>query len=421
MATPWDRIIDEEYKAWLQNRQIDAHEYNGATLCDRSGLRTQFERQQQEQQQHGVPLDDVLEFVRKQMREVETLVFSKVKSDVYREVIHDLGMKLTGTEWSVRPTDLPDMDGFTWLTSREDSQENRSRYMSYLGENIRWAEGFVITDCHEYKDLLSVPELDGKHKTSGNIDVVLTARKEAENETIRQNIRAGIELKKDTNAGDHEYQVVLQHLAASSLNPDQSVLTVMTDLNERWIFYWFGSQRGILYKCILRNGNEAKFLFEHMFDDPNSIDANLLFPTNFLVRGTWRVFRGSNLKTIQESLSADSRDDDVFPPDGRNSRQGGSGHPHPDRSDRKGNKDGSKREVKHGPQVAGNDYTMDVANKLELLDFVDEEEKRAIELRFLAEHVVTKMFYVPEQNHGDKVDEGYRRLSEENLFIHNTI
>jgi hypothetical protein len=91
--------------------------------------------------------------------------------------------------------------------------------------------------------------------------------------TIKQHIRAGIELKKDTdNHVDYEYQVILQHLAASKLNPNESVLTVMTDLNERWHFYWFGQKRGRLYKIVVNTRGEAKFLFEHMFDSPNDND-----------------------------------------------------------------------------------------------------------------------------------------------------
>jgi hypothetical protein len=64
---------------------------------------------------------------------------------------------------------------------------------------------------------------------------------------------------------------------------------------------------------------------------------------------------------------------------------------------------------------------MDIANELELLDFVNEEEKRAIELRFLAEHVVPRMAYVREQNLHNTEEEGYRALSEANLSFHNVM
>ena len=49
MATPWDRITDETYMSWLINRQVTLDEFNGASLVERSTLRTQFEQQQQQQ------------------------------------------------------------------------------------------------------------------------------------------------------------------------------------------------------------------------------------------------------------------------------------------------------------------------------------------------------------------------------------
>ena len=78
------------------------------------------------------------------------MVFSKVKSDAYREVTDDLGVKLTGAKWNQRPTDIPDVQGgFTWFKSKEDSQENRDGYMNYLGDKIHWPAGYAIVDCNE--------------------------------------------------------------------------------------------------------------------------------------------------------------------------------------------------------------------------------------------------------------------------------
>ena len=52
MASPWDRIADEDYRVWLEERQITAAEYNDLktlSLLDRSALRGQYEQQQQQQ------------------------------------------------------------------------------------------------------------------------------------------------------------------------------------------------------------------------------------------------------------------------------------------------------------------------------------------------------------------------------------
>ena len=193
----------------------------------------------------------------------------------------------------------------------------------------------------------------------------------------------------------------------------------MTDLNERWHFYWFGQERGKMYKCVVQSRAEAKFLFEHMFDSPDSIDSSNLFPTDFLSRGTWRALFGNELTSKRESHMDDSGGNRNFPPESEDSPQGGSGYPHPYQDSQGGNMDRSGGGATCGQRTAGNPYGTDVANEFELLDFVDEEEKRGIELRFLAEHVLPKMGYVPKQNqHHTK---GYRGLSEANLAVHNSL
>jgi hypothetical protein len=124
---------------------------------------------------------------------------------------------------------------------------------------------------------------------SGNIDVILAPIADVESGTMRQHIQAGIELKKDDDKGSHEKQVILQHLAASMLNPSEGIFTVMTDLNSRWHFYCFDQQRGKLYRLMPDTRGEAQFLLGHMHDRPDSTNVSL-FPTDFLVRGTWGVF-----------------------------------------------------------------------------------------------------------------------------------
>jgi hypothetical protein len=57
-TTPWERIKDDAYRAWLLERQITAEEYNNTSIVsvvDRSALRTQFDDTllQQQQQQYG--------------------------------------------------------------------------------------------------------------------------------------------------------------------------------------------------------------------------------------------------------------------------------------------------------------------------------------------------------------------------------
>ena len=53
MTTPWDRITDDVYKAWLLEA-MTVEEYNNEPPLNRRTLRTQFQQQQQQQQKPPV-------------------------------------------------------------------------------------------------------------------------------------------------------------------------------------------------------------------------------------------------------------------------------------------------------------------------------------------------------------------------------
>lgn len=155
-----------------------------------------------------------------------------------------------------------------------------------------------------------------------------------------------------------------------------------------------GPEPGTLYKLVVRKRSDAKYLFEHMFDDPGAEAAS--FPTEFLTRGSWNMFEGSNLSKIEKKTSHDSCDksEDDGPRDPRHSPKGdpkGSKRPPSDgrheQSDKKGkNKDGP---ATGGQQAKGGAHDlMDIANELDLLDFVNEEEQVEITLRYYRDHVL---------------------------------
>lgn len=330
------------------------------------------------------------EYIQEKKEESQTIKFSRVSSTVYRKIMADIELKLTGATWEARPTNLTGVEPFTWSTAKEDSEENRTAYMKYLRDNIAWPEGYEVVDCRDNTDLLSVPSLGGTpRRTSGNIDVVLASKANVEAHTLRQNIRLGLELKESNNTGSHEQQVVLQHLCASSLNFNESVLTVMTDLNDRWHFYWFGTMAGILYKIEVSR-SEAKYLLEHMFDDRDSGSA-APFPTDFLNRPPWRSFQRNKHSTIQEMSSYDHDDKEEsgdqrdlgYQGKGGSKRSPAEGSQMP--SYKKGKSHGG---LPHNNQAKEAYDQIDVANDLDLLDFVDDEEKREILMRNYCNHVL---------------------------------
>jgi len=113
--------------------------------------------------------------------------------------------------------------------------------MVYLNNqnNIVLPQGGKLFEGNGTDDLLSVDITEYGVKTSGKIGVVLAADRHQGVETTRQNMWAGIELKKAENTQHSEIlrQVVLQHLSASYLNSDVGIITIMTDLCDRWHFF----------------------------------------------------------------------------------------------------------------------------------------------------------------------------------------
>mmetsp|Transcript_12197 Transcript_12197/g.17540 ORF Transcript_12197/g.17540 Transcript_12197/m.17540 type:complete len:317 (+) Transcript_12197:291-1241(+) len=190
---------------------------------------------------------------------------------------------MDAAEWLDKPTNLPTAPApFTWGDSNEDSRENRNAYMSYIKENIVLPSNTKILDGITNSSLLSV-EMKNL-KISGNIDVVLAGSRHQGLSTARQNMLGAFELKKRENEENTkiERQVILQHMAASYLNPDTGLLMVMTDLHERWHFYWFYDRK--LTKFI-STPSEALFLIEHMLEKPDNFNSST--PTGFLLQASW--------------------------------------------------------------------------------------------------------------------------------------
>jgi hypothetical protein len=193
----------------------------------------------------------------------------------------------------------------------------------------------------------------------------------------------------------------------------------------------------MLYKLKV-NGEEAKFLLEHMFERPHSGEANY-FPTDFLTRGTWRTFIGGSLPTIGESLSDELSDRGNQDGDGlgRSGHSGGAEHAGqglgaPRKHD--GSRDTDDRSMKKPKTSEGGskqDYKATLerfnrdANTLDLLDvvdgeFVDKKEKQEIIFKFLADHVIPRMT-CDDGNDDSSREQGHHGLTEANLTHHNRL
>jgi hypothetical protein len=113
---------------------------------------------------------------------------------------------------------------------------------------------------------------------------------------------------------------------------------------------------------------DAKFLITHMFD---KVDESSEFPTD---RGTWCTFTDTGLQTIAESLSGEQDDrDNGQGGAGKSSGNAKRGRKSGDRGNTEGgDNDGDSNEdgAPQGARVHGNMCGLDVANELDLLDFL---------------------------------------------------
>jgi len=248
--------------------------------------------------------------------------FSSVKTKQYERVTNLLRFKIKGATWTNK-NGVPETNTqvHTWLDGNEDSPENIDAYMKYINSalksNFRWEDEHVYVDCNEkglqLKSLLNTYNFDGQHSTSGNIDVVLVVSADANNNAIKNNIELGLELKHTKNEGEHERQVILQHLAASFLNEGYPVLTLLTDLSRRFNFYWFGKEEKIIWKY-KASFADAMYLLDHMFENDAGESAKKdMFPVDFLIgeRGTWTNFNTTfKMDTIEENGNENGYGDD---------------------------------------------------------------------------------------------------------------
>ena len=132
-------------------------------------------------------------------------------------------------------------------------------------------------------------------KISGTTDVVIAEIRNIRNDTLRNSVHALMELKKPENMSrtDHNPQVVCEHLAASYLNPTRTMVSVLTDLNGFWTFYWYAENEDgpgvalhkLTLNCEERAAGQAKYLLEGML----TLRAMDLFRLLLSIVFRWRV------------------------------------------------------------------------------------------------------------------------------------
>ena len=304
--------------------------------------------------------------------EAEALVISAPKTRIFDKILRQLDIIWSEVQWSEKPAFAPAPDPYQWHESVENSPRNKEGYMKYLKDNITLPDATHLLDASKDQDLLSGP-IDGI-EVKGNVDVVLMPRGQKQN--MRQHILMAIELTKDSNTDKARInrQVIIQHLAASYWNQRSRVLTMMTDLNDGWHFYWFVERQGQTHVMKYEaTRSEALYLIEHSQDE----EGETLTPESFLRRSSWNS-RGQLGSIVEEPLD-DGHDPNNDGPDPNNDGPDPNREPNENERRSDGNAGrqpdtGTKRPSIHQSGRSSGKLSKQTQMQDSTLEFMDEEE-----------------------------------------------
>lgn len=354
----------------------------------------------------------------------KTIVLSDASYSSKSDLIDMLGLPEKGASWRNKP-DLSlqqRTDGYSWLPGDEDSIENRTAYMAHLRNLLQLPANYTLADMQPYRQLLTVEifrQTPESKKIRGTTDVVIARSEHVHNEAVRNNIETLFELKTTKNMlkKDHTPQVIGEHFAAAYLNPNHPVVSVLTDLNKKWTFFWFArgeddDSRMALYKLCLNGGQstaEAKYILDRLYD--GSLRNNTL-PTTFANRQPFQAVLDGIVrdKRSQRGFYPDRNDSNLPDQDSKPSPSAGGVDRHPT-SGTGGGSTSTNRGTGHqttdegdsgargaGPMSMVDALSLfapsadrDVANELDLLDMVDENEEYEAVRAFAAKHIVPFM------------------------------
>ena len=345
------------------------------------------------------------------VKKKRTIRLSDASLGAKTDLMDMLRLPEKGASWPNKPSTLQHVNGHLWLKGDEDSEENRLAYMAYLRTMLQIPGDYDLADVQPERALLSVELFGGmteSRKVSGTTDVAIAKSQHVRNRALRNNIETLLELKspKNMKRKDHSPQVIIEHFAASFLNPSHAVVSVLTDLNARWIFFWyaFGDDDSILslHKLDL-NGDgaaaEAKYLLDSLYD--NSVAYAL--PTTFAER---QPFQALLKDLVQQKKARIDLDDHGHNPhqDSKPSASGGTeGYPGSNAessSERKyssanqgstGGDGSAPMSMAHALSLFAPGADRDIANELDLLDMVSQDEQYEIVSSFATKHIIPYM------------------------------
>jgi len=336
---------------------------------------------------------------------VSTVKLSGANTEAQQRFLGSLNLAVEGADWTSKPQNLVDtISPYTWLTRGdklldEDHPSNRTAYMEHLKHHVNLPCGYSWFDAQPARELLNVQV--GEYSLKGTTDVVVAMSQHVENLAVRNHVAVQWELKNSANGGNHEPQVCLEHLAASMLNREQSVVTCLTDLNKMWTFYWFGhnsTDTGVaIRKLVLpeQGAPLARYLLESFAEKRDSDRAGTL-PETFVDRLSWEYVRekltiatGGTHTTYDDAGGSGGAAGQAKSDGDKRGREDDTGHSPDGRSEQQ------QKRPKPGDDLSASLRLLcplgDVANELDLLDMMDEDDRIRTIRELLAKHVVPRI------------------------------
>jgi len=323
-----------------------------------------------------------------------TIELIKVSRAEMQDLLNTLELPERGAKWEIKPDfSTVTVGTFNWLKCDEDHEDNR-------------------------KAITFLRETNESRKITGTAHVVIVTSESLTNEILRNNVKTLSELKKPQKleSKDHTPQVIGEHFAASYLNRRHPVVSVLTDLNNSWTFYWYAQADDgemALFKLKLsgeKAETEAKYILDNLYDNDNNLQEKSL-PLTFSRRLSFEkvfvnwVIRNTSKHGREEEEENIDDDDDHSPVRRKKSRNrmGNGKNSQPSSSNSRVSSSGSG-ETSHSNNQYNASMSLastlslfappssrDIANELDLLDMLDENEQFEIVRSFAMKHVVPYM------------------------------
>lgn len=164
---------------------------------------------------------------------------SKINQSKIDNIFSEMGLRIDIDEYSgAAPSETERIPGYAWTKMNEDDVDQRAGYMSYLQKYLgsRLPGSFRLFDVAGSNNLLTLKDLRLPFNLTGGTDVLISQGPIKRYAILKTAFV--LELKKSVT-DDSWPQAVAELIAADLKAQHYPVITILTDLNDNWDFFWF--------------------------------------------------------------------------------------------------------------------------------------------------------------------------------------